>query len=92
MKKNHNFKLIDGHFSPSEAGKVVLALVSSKIKYHSMEKFSNEERFGKDAARSEKRIIALKKVKDSIKKVFDAAEKEGMNVKMNGFIEITIVE
>ncbi len=92
MKKNHSFKLIDGQFSPSDAGKVVFALVSSKINYHTMEKFSNEERFGKDAAHSEKRIAALKKVKDSLKKVFDLAEQKGLNVKMNGFIEITIVE
>ncbi|CAN5663198.1 hypothetical protein BH10BAC3_BH10BAC3_38170 [soil metagenome] len=92
MKKNHSFKLIDGQFSPSDAGKIVFALVSSKINYHSMEKFSNEERFGKDATHSEKRIKALRKVKDSLKKVFDLAEQKGLNVKMNGLIEITIVE
>jgi hypothetical protein len=92
MKKKHSFKLIDGQFSPSDAGKVVFALVSSKINYHSMEKFSNEERFGKDAAHSEKRITALKKVKDLLKKVFDSAEQKGLNVKIDGFIEITIIE
>ncbi len=92
MKKNHSFKLIDGQFSPSDAGKVIFALVGSKINYHSMEKFSNEERFGKDAGHSAKRIAALKKVKNSLKKIFDSAEQKGLNVKMSGFIEITIVE
>lgn len=92
MKKQHKFKLIEGYFSPSEAGKVVFALISSKIDYHSMEKFSNEERFGKDAAHSEKRIKALKKVKESLKKTFDAAEKRGLKINMNGFIDIAIVD
>jgi hypothetical protein len=92
MKKKHSFKLIDGQFSPSDAGKVVFALVTSKINYHSMEKFSNEERFGKDPAHSEKRILVLKKVKDSLKKVFESAEQKGFKLKIDGFIEITIVE
>ncbi len=92
MKNKYSFKLIDGKFTPPEAGKVLNVLVGSKISYHSMEKFSNEERFGKDASHSAKRIIALKKVKDSLKKVFDSVEKKGLNVKIDGFIEITIIE
>jgi len=92
MKKIHSFKIVDGEFSPSDAGKVVFALVSSKINYHSIEKFSNEVRFGTDASHSEKRIAALKKVKDALKEVFDSAEQKGLNVSMNGFIEVTIIE
>ncbi|MEO7523880.1 MAG: hypothetical protein ABIT58_07280 [Ferruginibacter sp.] len=92
MNKKHSFKLIDGQFSPAEAGKVAFAFVTTKINYHFMEKFSNEERFGKDAAHSEKRIAALKKVKDSLTKIFDLAERKGLNVKMDGFIEISVVE
>lgn len=91
MEKKHSFTLIDGQFSPSDAGKVIFELISSKINYHSMEKFSNEERFGTDHTHSEKRILALKEIRDSLKKVFDSAELDGLNVKMNGFIEITIV-
>lgn len=92
MKQPKSFKLIDGQFTPAEAGQVVYALISSKINYHSMQKFSNVERFGKDASYSEKRIAALKKLKDSIKKVFDSAEKKGLNVKVDGVIDITIIE
>ena len=92
MKQPKSFKLIDGQFTSAEAGRVLNMLISSKINYHSKEKFSNEERFGKDASHSVKRIAALKKVQISLKKFFDTAEKKGLNVKMNGFVEITIVE
>ena len=92
MKQPKSFKLIDGQFTSAEASRVLNMLISSKINYHSKEKFSNEERFGKDASHSVKRIAALKKVQISLKKFFDTAEKKGLNVKMNGFVEITIVE
>lgn len=92
MKNKHRFKLIDGKFTSSEATKVLNALVSSKINYHSMEKFSNEERFGKDAANSEKRIAVLKKVNDSLKKFLDSVAQKGLSLKIDGFIEITIIE
>lgn len=92
MKKQHSFKLIDGQFTPSEASKVLNALISSKINYHSMEKFGNEERFGNDAANSAMRITALKKVKDSLKKVFESADQKGLHLKIDGFIEISIIE
>lgn len=92
MKKTYRFKLVDGEFTSYEASKVLNALLSSKINYHAMEKFSNEERFGKDAAHSEKRIIALKKTKDSLKKVFELAEQKGFRLKIDGFIEIAIIE
>ena len=92
MKQPKSFKLIDGQFSPSEAAQVINALISSKINYHSMQRFSNVERFGKDASHSEKRIAALKKLKLSINKVFDAAEKKGSKIKMDGFIDVTVVD
>jgi len=92
MKQPKSFKLIDGEFTPTEAGQVVNALISSKLSFHSMQKFSNVERFGKDANQCEKRMAALKKLKLSIKKVLDAAEKKGLNVKMDGLIDITIIE
>jgi poly(A) polymerase Pap1 len=92
MKNKHSFKLIDGKFTSSEATKVLNALFSSKINYHSMEKFSNEERFGKDPANSEKRIAVLKKVNDSLKKFLDSVAQKGLSLKIDGFIEITIIE
>lgn len=91
MNKSHKFKLIQGTFSASGASAVLFDLISSKIHFHSMENFSNRERFGKDKANSQRRIKALKKVQESLKKMFEAAEKKGQRLKIEGTIEITIV-
>ena len=56
MKDKQHFQLIDGTFTPSEASRVLLSLVKSKMDCHSIEKFSNEVRFGRDLAHSEKRL------------------------------------
>ena len=92
MESKQNYKLIEGIFTAAEAGRILFDLVSSKINYHSMEKFSNQERFGKDESHSEKRIKSLLQLKKSLKEVFDFAEKEGLNLKIDGLIEITIIE
>ena len=63
MKKLHTFKLIDGRFSTTEASRVLLDLVGTKIQYHEIENFSSRERFGKDAAHSARRLKALNKLK-----------------------------
>ena len=92
MNKNYNFKLIHGRFTASEAAQVLFDLISSKIHFHTMENFSSQERFGKDAPHSQRRIQALKKVQGSLKKIFDVAEKKDVQLKIEGSVKITIVE
>ncbi|HNP21077.1 MAG TPA: hypothetical protein PKM63_01415 [Panacibacter sp.] len=92
MNKSHSFKLIHGTFSPSGASEVLFGLISSKIHFHSMENFSSNERFGKDKPNSQRRIKALKKVQGSIKKIVEAADKKGKQLKIDGNIEITVIE
>jgi len=92
MKKNYDFKLIHGTFSASESAKILFDLISSKIQFHNMENFSSQERFGKDAPHSQKRIQALRKVQGSLKKIFDAAEKKDLQLKIEGSVKITIME
>lgn len=91
MNENYNFKLIDGTFTPAEARKGVLTLISSKINYHQMELFSNEERFNKDVSHSRKRIEELKNVENSFKRIIDAASEKGALLQLNGYIEITVL-
>lgn len=91
MNKNHHFKLIQGTFSASEASEVLFDLISSKIHFHTKQNFSNLERFGKEKPNSQKRIKALKKIQLSLKKIFEAAEKKGQHLNIEGNIEIAIV-
>ena len=91
MKDKQRFQLIDGTFTPSKAARVLLALVKSKIDYHSLEKLSNEERFGRDVSPSEKRLQELKQLKTTLKEFFDSTTDEKQNLKIDGWIEITFL-
>ena len=64
--KKHDTKLIDGNFTVQKANIVLSELLSYKINFHNLEKFSNEERFGKDYEHSEKRIKELNKEKTEL--------------------------
>lgn len=56
------FQPIDGTLTPEEATRILCSLVKSKIDYHSLEKASSEERFGKHVSHSERRLSDLKKL------------------------------
>ena len=91
MKDKQHFQLIDGTFTPSEAARVLLSLVKSKMDYHNMEKFSNEERFGRDLSHSEKRLHDLAKLNTNLKELFQSAAEANQHLKIKGWIEVTFV-
>lgn len=92
MDKNHNFSLIHGTFTASEAAQILFGMINNKIQYHTMENFSSQERFGKDAPHSQMRIQALKNVQTSLKEILDEAQKNNLHLKIEGTIAITMVE
>jgi len=92
MKDKQRFQLINGTFTPSEAAQVLLSLVKSKIDYHSLQKLSNEERFGKDSSHSEKRLQDLQKLKTALKELFNSAAEAKETLKIDGWIEISFME
>lgn len=88
--KNHTIKLIDGEFTPHNAKSLLLELLSQKINYHQKLKFSNEERFGKDPERSERKILELSEEKQQLIQWInniDTAEK----ITIKGNIELEII-
>lgn len=86
----HEFKFIEGSFSPAEARKAILSLVAQKIQYHQHEVFSNTERFGHDVTHSQKRIHELEGVYHEIKQLIDDASKKNLEVNVHSSIHITI--
>lgn len=66
MKKNHQTKLIQGIFTVEKAKYILLELINQKIKFHSLKKFSNEERFGEDCDNSLNRINELVKEREEL--------------------------
>ena len=85
------FKLVDGTFSARDATDLLLALVKSKIDFHTMEKASNQERFGRDTAHSERRLVQLRQLQDKLRLVCKTAAENGEDVQVNGWLEITLV-
>jgi len=70
---------------------MLLSLVKSKIDYHSLQKLSNEERFGKDSSHYEKRLQDLQKLKTALKELFDSAAEAKETLKIDGWIEISLM-
>ena len=66
MENSYEFKLVQGSFSPEEAGRVLLSLLQNKISYHNMEALSTQIRFGGDVSRYERRIEELKEISESL--------------------------
>ncbi len=86
----YKFKLIDGDFSHIEALEVLLNLISSKIKFHSMEEFGIQIRNGGTADRHEKRIVELTKIRDEIKSLLNDPKCKESQFNILGNVEIHI--
>lgn len=91
MENRHILKLVEGTFTPHEAGKILFDLLNCKINYHQMELFSNEERFGKDLLNSKKRIEELKMTNSFLRKLIASASEERDLLRINSVIEILIL-
>ena len=91
MKKKHTTQLIEGQFPQDKAKILLLELLSHKINYHQMKKFSNVERYGKDKERSEKRIAELLKEKKALTEWIDTLG-ENESLKISCAIKISTVK
>jgi hypothetical protein len=92
VEKSYNFTLIDGQSTPSKARNVMFALVNSKINFHSMKSFGITVRSSGDTSFHEKRIRELREANVDIKKVMDYAMENGMELKIHGEVEITLLD
>lgn len=92
MSTKQAYKLIDGTFSAINARTVLHALISSKIGFHRLDKFSHEERFGKDINQSERRINELIQLYDDIEAATMYANKHSKAIQINGTLELTFVD
>ncbi|MFC6877019.1 hypothetical protein [Flavobacterium myungsuense] len=92
MENQYDFKLIDGIFSPTDAGKVLTTLINNKINYHNLEDFSNHIRFNNDLKHSKKRVMELNQSTEDIKKILELAESNGFNLLVKSTIDIKFVK
>jgi hypothetical protein len=94
MKKqnNYEFKLIDGHFYPDEAMKVLMSLFNNKINFHELESFSSQIRDRSDISSVQNRIQSLKNDMESIKCILQQANANGKQIKIESVIQMTFLE
>lgn len=90
MEKEYQFKLIEGQFAPSEAGKVLFSLINSKINYHNLEIFSNQIRFDEENPHSKIRIKTLSDASEYIKELIKEGSLQDMELKIDGVIQIVL--
>ncbi len=91
MKATQRFQLIDGTFTASEGRQLLLALVQSKIDFHDRERLSSQERFGTDPTHSQRRLVELRKLHETLRGFCQEAGENEDRIRVNGWIEITAV-
>jgi len=90
MEKEYQFKLIEGQFSPSEAGTVLLALINSKINFHNLEIFSNKIRFDEENSHSKIRLDLLLEASEYIRDLIEEASSKDLELKIESVIQIVL--
>jgi hypothetical protein len=91
MDITQTLKLIDGDFSTSDAARILLSLVNSKIAFHTVTLLSEQERFGRDVANSERRLLELKQLRETVQSICRSASEAGQRFYVKGWIEITLL-
>lgn len=86
----HNVQLVKGTFSPIEAADVLLSLIAYKIKFHTVQMLSSEERYNPNTIPSEQRIEELKLAKNMVKDLILKARNEGYELQIESAIKIDL--
>ena len=89
--KNEELTLVNGTYSATDAQHLLLSLVNHKIDFHTIEKWSHEERFGRDHDHSIRRLHELEQLHGTLKQLCKQAAEEGMQLKIKGQLSIEMV-
>uniref|UniRef100_UPI004049FBAD hypothetical protein n=1 Tax=Flavobacterium sp. TaxID=239 RepID=UPI004049FBAD len=92
MENVAEIKLVKGDFTAAEAKEILFPLITSKIRFHQLEVFSNRERNTGNIEYSEKRIVELEDAKEVIASRISEALNSNRKIKINGTIEIEILD
>ncbi|MFT5736930.1 MAG: transcriptional antiterminator Rof (Rho-off) [Maribacter sp.] len=88
---NENIKFIEGHFSPAEAADLLLSLLNDKIKFHTVKALNLRQGEKDSVCSSTERISSLKEAKKRVEELVVAAHKNGMELKIDSSIAISLV-
>lgn len=85
-------QLVKGEFTPSEASSVIINLINEKINYHKLQRLQIwENNHNSKTDYLDSRIKELEKEKEIATHFINRSEDMGLQLKVNGVLEITIV-
>lgn len=84
-----NYQILDGNFTPSEAGDVLLSMVKSNINFFKIQSLTFHETCSGNTAIPSEQINELQNIDSSLRTLLKEASAKGMQLKINGFIEIS---
>ncbi|PIB30849.1 hypothetical protein BFP77_03480 [Maribacter sp. 4U21] len=90
-KTMQKINLVDGNFTVSEASDVVLALLNEKINFHKLQRLSLCEGYSEANTKyPDERITELEHEKSIAKDFFAQARAEGLTLKIDGVLKISV--
>lgn len=86
-------QLVDGVFTPSEANDIVNALIKQKINFHKIKMLSMcEGDMNSDTTYDDSRVSKLLIEKEEFKNICMEARLTGKKVKINGILDVEIID
>jgi predicted CopG family antitoxin len=90
---NEKIQLVKGEYSPSEASYIVMNLIDKKINFHQIRLHQIwEQNHNSNTEDIDKRIKELEKEKEVAKAFISNAIEQGLNIKIDGVLEMSISE
>lgn len=86
--KYENLEFIDGTFNASDATHLLLSLINYKIEFHTTQKWSHAERYGRDHDHSIQRLHELEQLRASLRDICKQASDKGISLKIKGTLSI----
>lgn len=88
--RHSTHKLISGEFSTEDARTILMTLITNKIQFHQLDKWSSAERLGNENPVVTRRIEELQHTKEALTKLIDEAARNGERLAINCSIDIAV--
>lgn len=89
----YKLKLVDGQFTPSEASDVLHSLIKQKINFHKLHRLSlTEGNMNCETHFDDSRLAQLLKEQSKISTVIDEARLANKNIRINGILDVEILD
>jgi hypothetical protein len=88
MEQELNVKLIEGSFDAAEADLLLTELLRFKIGFHDQKLFRDYDAFNRDSSNSKKRIAALTKSLQDVRRLLANAKDAGREMEIDCMIYI----